>query len=80
MDLSAAVCTVVSSNIGSAPTCDVCAHKWQCPNPTIHELAGYCPDCDNWAEILEDHIEQCAVRCIARWHMTSKATLLRVSS
>ena len=80
MELSAAVCTVVSSNIGSAPTCDVCAHVWECPNTTIHQLAGYCPDCEIWLDIIDDHIEQCAARCIARWHMTNRAALLGVSS
>ena len=64
---------IVSSNLG-VPACDVCAHEWKCPNPTVHELTGYCPDCEIWPEILEEHILECAARCTARLQMCSRDT------
>ena len=77
--MESTVGSVVSSNLseGGVPVCDVCAHNWKCPNPTVHELAGYCPDCEIWPEILEEHIEECVARCAARWQMCSRASLGR---
>ena len=74
MALPSAVCTIVSSNLGAA-VCDICTHEWTCPNPTVHQLAGYCPDCEVWAEIREEHIQECAARCIARWRTIARAAL-----
>ena len=65
---------IVSANLiwGGVPVCDVCAHEWKCPNPDVHELSGCCPDCENWSDILQEHMEECAQRCIARWQVASR--------
>ena len=78
-----AIESIVSANLiwSGVPLtigCDVCAHEWKCPNPTVHELTGYCADCEIWHEILEEHIEECAVRCAVRWHMSTRASLGRL--
>ena len=70
--------SIVSANLGGAAVCDVCTHEWKCPNPDVHELTGCCPDCEIWPEILEEHMEECAARYLARWHVASHHTLVRV--
>ena len=51
-----------------------CTYSFQCPDPWFHEATGCCADCEHWPDILDEHIERCAPRCLTRLSMSTRTT------
>ena len=56
----------------------LCMHRRTCPDRWFHEATAVCHSCETQVDMREEHVAECAQRCVAMLMMTTRSPHLSV--